>query len=264
MIKQIGIDKIHQLDFEILKEIKRICQKGDIPFYLAFGTALGSVRHNGFIPWDVDADTIMPVCDMLRFEELCKKELDPRFELQTAADPKHPEYFMRMRLKNQPDAEVYVDIFLLIGAPEQEAEQKKLYKGIMRLRKLRNYRCMNVRDGKTVGKKIKRFLARTVTHLLPIGFYNHRFFQLCNRVDYHTATRLYCPCGAYDARKPRWFSRDIYEPVRIGKFESADFYLPNRVEDYLSEYYGDYKKFPSKEAQNFGLQFKTTINEPDL
>lgn len=262
MIREIGIEEIHRLNFEILKEIKRICQMGNIQFYLAFGTALGSVRHEGFIPWDMDADVIMPICDIPRFEELCKKHLDHRFELQTAADPQYQEYFSRLRLANQPDADVYVDIFQLIGAPNQESDQKKLYQGIMKWRRLRTYRCFRIKDGKTPIKKLKRLFAKAFTSLLPIKFYNRHFFKLCNRFNFQTAPLLYCPCGAYDARKPRWFTRDIYEPARTGKFENDDFNLPNQIERYLTEYYHDYKIFPPKEEQNRGLSFTTTLCEP--
>lgn len=45
--------------FEILLEFDRICKEHNIEYSLAYGTALGAIRHQGFIPWDDDVDVMM-------------------------------------------------------------------------------------------------------------------------------------------------------------------------------------------------------------
>ena len=48
-----------ELLMSMLREIDRICRMHDIPYMLFAGSALGAVRHQGFIPWDDDLDVLM-------------------------------------------------------------------------------------------------------------------------------------------------------------------------------------------------------------
>ena len=44
---------------EVMKFIDKVCRKNDITYFIMGGTALGAVRHGGFIPWDDDLDIFM-------------------------------------------------------------------------------------------------------------------------------------------------------------------------------------------------------------
>ena len=48
--------KVQLTQLEIAKEIRRVCEENDIPYFLTCGTLQGAVRHQGFIPWDEEMD----------------------------------------------------------------------------------------------------------------------------------------------------------------------------------------------------------------
>jgi len=81
--QQFDLSKVHDVLLEILKEVDRICKKHNITYFLSAGTALGAVRHHGFIPWDDDADIGMLREDFEKFRKVVKEELSSNFYFQT-------------------------------------------------------------------------------------------------------------------------------------------------------------------------------------
>ena len=74
------VKEAQDIVFSILLEIDRICRKNNIPYALAFGSALGIYNYGGFIPWDDDADIAIDYFDIIRLKEALEKDLSPEFE----------------------------------------------------------------------------------------------------------------------------------------------------------------------------------------
>lgn len=50
------MNKTHQQLLRMLKDIHRLFEQFEIQYMMCGGTLLGAIRHNGFIPWDLDVD----------------------------------------------------------------------------------------------------------------------------------------------------------------------------------------------------------------
>lgn len=75
------LQRLHGRMLEILDAISDVCERNGISWYLAAGTALGAVRHQGFIPWDDDIDVGMMRKDYDRFIEIAPRELPDNMEI---------------------------------------------------------------------------------------------------------------------------------------------------------------------------------------
>ena len=74
------VKEAQDIVFSILLEIDRICRKNNIPYALAFGSALGIYNYADSIPWDDDADIAIDYFDIIRLKEAFEKDLSPEFE----------------------------------------------------------------------------------------------------------------------------------------------------------------------------------------
>ncbi len=66
---------IHQVELNIFKMFASIARKYQINYIALGGTMLGSIRHQGFIPWDDDMDVGMLRSDYERFLKIAPEAL---------------------------------------------------------------------------------------------------------------------------------------------------------------------------------------------
>ena len=92
--------KLWDTQLELTDFLHNFCQKHHLKYYLAFGSLLGAVRHNGFIPWDDDMDVWMPRKD---YEIFCKhfpKDNADYFLQTTKTDKHYGRMFAKIRKNN--------------------------------------------------------------------------------------------------------------------------------------------------------------------
>lgn len=70
MSEALTLREVQMAELEILLIFDEFCKKNDLHYVLYYGTLLGAVRHQGFIPWDDDIDVAMPRPDYERMLKL--------------------------------------------------------------------------------------------------------------------------------------------------------------------------------------------------
>lgn len=127
-------------ELTVLAELKRLCEKHGLRYFLVAGTLLGAVRHRGFIPWDDDVDVAMPRKDFDKLARIAKKELSEGYFYQSASTEKScPFFFAKIRKDGTSVTEeivkgvdmhdgCYVDIFPLDVCPRGERRANRYFK----------------------------------------------------------------------------------------------------------------------------------------
>ena len=243
--------ELQLVELELLQEFDRICRKHDIPYCIIAGTMLGAVRHNGFIPWDDDADVALLRDHYERFRTACEKELDPaKYYFQDHVIT--PGYrwgygklrrsdtlFLREHQEHMPyDQGVFIDVFPLDAVPESHAG-----------RVVKNFQCFCVR--KVLWSPVGAVASKSA---LLRGWYG-----LLNRIPARV------PYGLLDGlierarhTKSRWvrilmfptpnreygYLREWYAQRAPVTFEGIEFQGVRDADAYLSFKFGDYMSLP--------------------
>lgn len=251
--------KAKLLMLEILKEVHRVCVENDIKYFLHFGTLIGAVRHNGFIPWDDDIDIGMLREDYDKFCELAPKKLSSEYVLQNSkSDRGYCFYFSKVILKDTVwigedslnTAPKYNGICIDVFPFDKIPDDVKLYKNFFKKCGLANYftlikfkyRNQNMSDNHA-------FIKKAIISFFPKLFfvtYRKRLFS-----KYKKLKENYLICGLWNSSVRRPLTPDCYDEVILHKFESDSFYIPKQYDKVLSVFFGDYMKLPPEsERQN--------------
>ena len=121
-INDLSLKKIQKAELYLLLEFDKVCREQGFTYFLDSGTALGAIRHGGFIPWDDDIDVGMPRKDYDRFMEIGQSYLPDNVFLQNRRTEKnYSRYAAKLRLKGTifPETDsalyehngIFIDIF---------------------------------------------------------------------------------------------------------------------------------------------------------
>ena len=78
-----GTREVQNYLIPILEVVDKICRENHIEYSLMGGGLLGTVRHQGFVPWDDDLDVVFSRPEYDRFLEVCKTQLPSEYRMFT-------------------------------------------------------------------------------------------------------------------------------------------------------------------------------------
>lgn len=246
------IKQIQESIFPIICEIDDFCKQNSIQYFLCSGTCLGAVRHQGFIPWDYDADIMFPRRDYEMF--LQKYVANPNRNYEIGAlevDSTWKQQFARVwdkktlfRHKNLEDNDIgaCVDLFPIDGFPENAAA-RWVY-----LKRMRALEFLGYCSSKTHYHEREKLIAfKRVLHALvkPIGWrhFSIRMNELAQKYPVENAkfTGVGIAPG-YGEREV--MESDVYKAEIRLLFNGRMLSVPAQYDRYLSRLYGDYMSVP--------------------
>ncbi len=261
-------------------DVYRVCQKHGIRLFLCGGSALGAVRHKGFIPWDEDIDTAMTREDYEKFKRVFDFELSDKYilvapDLREGSRSRFPKIMKKntvFRELGNPAPEkkcgLFLDIFIIENTPDNSL-----------LRKLKGCLCdfllfiggqvLIVEENDPDVKLAIRKAGRTQYAIrMVVGhLFSYRKAASWNRkidriIRSEKSDSIYCsiPTG-----REHYFGellpRDVFFPGIVGDFEGMKALLFQNVDCYLKNLYGDYMRIPKKECREAHLVSEIWLGE---
>ena len=280
-----NVKPLQKAILDVFREFEKICERHGLRYFAIGGTALGAVRHRGFIPWDDDMDVAMPREDYNKFVGIANKELPTHLRFCRGGETRlSPIYFGKivdiregivdnLRLETNLNLTVppFLDIFVLEGLPESVTDIKKWWRGHRFLRICQIFRYPKSTLPGFARKSIRVFLSSLLCKMFgfvlswfyPATKNNEEMMKIFDayfmRWPFDSA-RVVVEPAFFRFKTSRIFPRIFFEPAKNMPFEDGEIRVPSKVEEYLSQYFGDYMRLPPPEHRIPEHTFKRAYN----
>ena len=258
------ISEIQQMELGIMEYIHEVCHKIGVKYFLAYGSLIGAVRHQGFIPWDDDMDICMLRDDYEKLQDYMIAHPNERYELMSYKNNVNYVYpFMKVQdnhtylveedVRIDSDMGIYVDIFPVDGYEDDQAFKDKMTK-IIKKRQLSCYTFKGITNTKSVVNSIIRYISVIIFYFTNTNKYVSQIDELAKSrkvEDYELVDYVVYK----DMNKPVW-KREWLEQVEAGSFEGKKFMIPKHYHEILTSDYGNYMQLPPVEQQVSHHDFK--------
>lgn len=271
---------IQQKLLTVMDDIIEVCEENHIDYQLSGGTALGAVRHHGFIPWDDDIDLNMRRSELERFLPIFKKKYKDKYWINVLGETENYDYMMvhimtkdvRARALMEPPTQncgLCIDIF-----PIENTYDNAL------LRHIHGYGCMGFRyvlsclrflnnreeveifskvnsEFASYAKKRLKF-AKFVSFIPPEKWYKWSASWL-KRCKNENSKYVVIPSGQHQ------FFREMYERAKFCvsqkiSFEGRQINITKDYDNYLKILYHDYMAIPPVEKREKHVLMELDIN----
>lgn len=258
--QEVGIEELHQVQLELLKLTAKICDELNLTYYLCWGTLIGAIRHNGFIPWDDDVDIVMLRPDYEKLIAYLSAHNDELFPVQLLHYSVNPDYIYPIArvcdTRYRVDADepeyglgIFIDIYPLDGWGNTEEDSSVYFRKMHPNRRDQFYvmkPAFPLHKEAKWKNLYKRILFRRAK-MLGIHRIIQRWDQKAKRFPVETSAYVGNLNWAQNERE-RINKADLV-PIKH-QFEDAEFTIPAGYDRILRNYYGDYMQFPPEEERS--------------
>lgn len=260
------MNDLQKKELELFKAFAEVCEKHHLQYFLVGGSALGAIRHKGFIPWDDDIDVGMPRKDYDQFM-LLQDEFKgtPYFIQNFRTDPCYVYNYGKLRDSSTTFIEnlyknhrinhgVWLDIFPIDGFSKKKKPREKFANKIMYIwlqvycsymwalrRKVRKQTWL---------KDILLNIAAGFFFILDIGHYrNKKVERIVHKIPLEESTMGGNFFGFNMKREA--MDSSIYKEFIKVPFEDTEAYVLKNYDTYLRNLYGEYMT-PPPEGKQYG------------
>lgn len=246
-----NLRKHQMVMLDALKELDRICKKHKILYFLFAGTALGAVRHNGFVPWDDDIDIIMPRTEYNRFLAVAEEELDKKYFLQREFSQHWPVFYSKLRVNGTACIEKYY--------PKDKNMHQGIFVDIFPCDNLSDFRIMRYlqfvaskvviakaldKRGYLTDSKFKKFIM-FMCRPLSMNF----FLKLAKKEKNSNTKCVHSFFAGASKYRKNIFPREWFAKSCDMSFEGENMPVSENYDGMLKVIYGEYMVLPPEEKR---------------
>lgn len=244
---------------DLVLYFKEICDKNNLLFYFCGGCCIGTIRHEGFIPWDDDVDVFMPRDDYNKLIEIWNMKADTdRYSIQIANEKivtknlfatindNNTTFIKPLQADLDINHGIVLDILPLDGYPNSRIKRKiQVFWAL-----IYSLYCAQVvpsNHGKLVefAGRVGLGIVKSQKLRYKIWRYAEKKMTQYDIKECDNITEL-CSGPGYMMKR---YPKSAFESAVYKKFEGYDMPIPVGYDDYLKIAFGDYMKLPPKEKQ---------------
>ena len=256
--KTIGIEEAKEIEVDILKYVDRICKENGLRYYLAFGTLIGAVRHEGFIPWDDDIDIWVPVDDYFALIDAVNREENKYYAICSSNNSQYLYSFAKIIRRDtkliEPleypidDLGVYIDVFPLIGLNESPVVRffDRLWWKYLSV-EWRYASLKQAAEQSNPVKKVLRYLPYKYAVAKGKDYWLKKLETFFRKRPVKGRKEI---AGHYIKQIRNFTEEEKYMP-----FEGGSFPVPSEYHNLLTLLYGDYMQLPPPEKRVYKHSF---------
>ncbi len=259
------LEQLHKLQLRMLGVFHRICTDNHLIYWADGGTALGAVRHGGFIPWDDDIDVSMTRDDYEKFKIVSKEHLSCNglFLQDYTTESNIPYNYMKIRLDGTKFSEycnrnlkmhqgIYIDIFPYDKVPKNDDKrhiqfmQAGFLEALWVLRQTPD-RFLRPQNAKDWLKAFLRKMLHWSVQAVPGSLIQNKLQSVMTK--YKDLDDYYLAYVCSPKLEFTNWEKTVFIPPKIMKFEDLEIMVPADIHAFLSKFFGNYMKLPPKDRQ---------------